>query len=697
MLENGKPLTELLGDKLARSFARHLGFESSGQLLLHYPRRYATRGELTDISNIPIGETATVVGEIVGVNSRYTKGRSGSILEVTISDGKALLALAFFNQAWRAKELTKGRRGLFSGKIGLFSGKLQLAHPDYELFDEVDAATAKAWADLPIPVYPAAAALPSWKIQKAVATVLDSIQVTDLLPTSLITNESLLPLGEAIVKIHLPKQDKDWQTARDSLRFHEAVVLQLGLLRRKELAKSQDSVAVTSAAWAMEFEKHLGFELTAGQQQVVAEIERDLGSGHPMHRLLQGEVGSGKTLVALRSILMLAESGFQSVLLAPTEVLAEQHFRSTVQTLGPELTERLGVRLLRGSMPAAEKKRTLLDIASGKSLLVIGTHALLSDSVSFADLGLVVIDEQHRFGVEQRDRLKGKANHTPHLLTMTATPIPRTVAISIFGDLEISTLRELPGGRLPIETFVVPIKQPGLVSRVWQRVSEEVAKGRQAFVVCPRISGVEYEDSDMASEVPPAAAEEIFEGLKRNPALGAARLGLMHGRLSADEKTQVMSKFAAGDIDVLVATTVIEVGVNVPNASVMVVLDADWFGLSQLHQLRGRVGRGSHPGLCLLVSDFEAGSLAQERLEALASTVDGFKLSELDLELRGEGDVLGESQSGKRTGLRLLRVTRDADLIERARQIAAQMLDDGLSPVLTNLLDTLSAEALQRS
>lgn len=697
VLEKGRPLAEMLGDKSARSFSRHLGIDSTGQLLMHYPRRYATRGELTDISNIPVGEMATVVGEIVGVSSRFTKGRSGSILEVTITDGKSLMTLAFFNQAWRAKELTKGRRGLFSGKIGLFSGKLQLAHPDYELFDEVDEEAAKAWAELPIPVYPAAAALPSWKIQKAAAVVLEQMPLTELLPGAMLRDRGLLSLSEAIRNVHIPKRQSDWQAARDSLRFHEAMILQLGLLRRKEVAGSEETVVITKTRWAMEFEKHLDFDLTGGQQEVISEIERDLSSGHPMHRLLQGEVGSGKTLVALRSILMAAESGVQSALLAPTEVLAEQHYRSTIETLGPELTERVGVRLLRGSMPAAEKKRTLLDIASGKSLLVVGTHALLSEQVSFADLGLVVIDEQHRFGVEQRDRLRGKANRTPHLLTMTATPIPRTVAISVFGDLEISTLRELPRGRSPIETFVVPIKQAGLVSRVWQRVAEEIEKGRQAFVVCPRISGEEYEDSEMETEVPPAAAEEILDGLQRNPSLGTARLGLMHGRLATEEKAEAMRAFAAGEIDVLVATTVIEVGVNVPNASVMVILDADRFGLSQLHQLRGRVGRGSHAGLCLLVSDFEPGSAAEERLKALASTLDGFKLSELDLEIRGEGDVLGDSQSGKRTGLKLLRVTRDAKLIEEARELSAKMLSEGLDEELASRLEQLSAQALERS
>ena len=697
MLENGRALSEVLGDKLSRAFAKYLGIKTEGELLLHFPRRYASRGELTDISKLPVGENATVVGEIVGVQSRYTKGRGGNILEVTISDGSSLMTLAFFNQAWRQKELTKGRRGLFSGRIGLFSGKLQLAHPDYELFDELDEEAAKAWAELPIPVYPAAAALPSWKIQRAVLQVLDGYQVSELLPKALLKKQQLESFARALQGIHNPKKRADWIAARKSLLFHEAVLLQLGLLTRKAEYQAQETARIETAGWAMELEKRLGFELTAGQQSVIQEIETDLASGHPMHRLLQGEVGSGKTLVALRTILMAAESGRQSALLAPTEVLAEQHYLSMLSSLGPDLAERLGVRLLRGSMPAAEKKRTLLDVASGKCLLVIGTHALLSETVTFADLALVVVDEQHRFGVEQRETLKGKAGQVPHLLTMTATPIPRTVAVAVFGDLEVSALTELPAGRSPIESFVVPIQQSGLVSRVWQRISEEVAQDRQAFVVCPRISGTDYEEGEEPDDVPPAAAEEVFAGLRKNPALGHARIGLLHGKLSSEEKADTMQKFAAGEIDVLVATTVIEVGVDVPNATAMVVLDADRFGISQLHQLRGRVGRGNHPGICLLVADLEPGSLGQQRLDAVASTQDGFKLAELDLEIRGEGDVLGENQSGRRSQLKLLKVTRDAELISQAREIAAELLAEGMDANLKQKIELFSAQALERS
>ena len=422
-----------------------------------------------------------------------------------------------------------------------------------------------------------------------------------------------------------------------------------------------------------------------------------------MHRLLQGEVGSGKTLVALRAILTIAESGGQSALLAPTEVLASQHYESIRSALGEELSNKLGLRLLTGQMPAAQRKLALLDIASGKSLLAIGTHALISEKVQFFDLALVVVDEQHRFGVGQREALRAKGKTPPHVLTMTATPIPRTMAIAVFGDLEISTLTELPAGRQPISTHVVELSQPALVARVWQRVAEEVKLGRQAFVVCPRIEGeileedAESEDLELEAGPPPAAAVEVVAALKLNPALAGLRIGLMHGRQPLEEKTAVMASFAAGEIDVLVSTTVIEVGVNVPNATAMVILDADRFGISQLHQLRGRVGRGGHAGLCLLVTASEVGSVARERLAAVASTLDGFKLSELDLEIRGEGDVLGDVQSGGKSQLKLLRVIKDAELISDCRTLAEDLISNGLPPQTIRAIELADAAALKRS
>lgn len=688
----------MLGEKTAKAFARQLEIKTTGELLQHYPRRYLKRGELTKIADLPVGEIATVVGEIVAVSARYIKGRGGHILEATISDGSSLLSLAFFGQAWRKDELTKGRRGFFSGKVGMFSGKLQLAHPDYELFDEISEAEAKAWAELPIPVYPATSALPSWRIEKAMRQVLGLTEIKEVIPQEILEKQKLIGLSLAVRKIHQPTTDMDYEQAIASLKFHEALLLQLGLIQKRNSYANDAAAVLDDLSRALEFEKHLNFSFTESQFRVNAEIEADLASGKPMHRLLQGEVGSGKTVVALRAIMLAFAKKQQSALLAPTEVLAEQHFQSITKTLGPELSKELGVRLITGSMSTAERKRNLLDLASGKCLLAVGTHALFAEKIQFAELSLVVIDEQHRFGVVQREAIKQKGKKTPHVLTMTATPIPRTIAITAFGDLDVSTLKELPKGRKPIETFVVPVENSALVSRVWQRVAEEVAKGRQAFVVCPRIDGKEYEDNlQDVGKVPAAAATEVFAALKKNPALSGLRLGLMHGRLSQDDKQRVMASFSAGEIDVLVATTVIEVGVNIPNATTMVVLDADRFGISQLHQLRGRVGRGSETGICLLISAGEDGSLASQRLSALASTTDGFRLSELDLELRGEGDVLGENQAGTKSQLRLLKVTKDAELLERSRTLAKEILIGEIPPQLQRGIDLMRIDALSSS
>jgi ATP-dependent DNA helicase RecG len=703
MLEIPTKLSTVLGDKTAKAFEKQLGIMTIGELLEHYPRRYASRGELTNLSSLPVGDLVSVVGEVLTTRTRNFKGRKGSIFEVELTDGETEISLAFFNQAWRQNELKPGVRGLFSGKVGAFSGKLQLAHPDYELFEELDSQTAKAWADLPIPIYKSAGTLSTWKIQKAMSIVLDSADIKELLPADLLGSNGLIRFSEALELVHRPKKKSDFLRAQDSLRFHEAVVLQLKLLNQKQKNANASSERRVPGKLLETFDSRMGFELTSGQQEVSKAIFENLGSGSPMHRLLQGEVGSGKTVVALRAVLTVSESGGQSALLAPTEVLASQHFESIRESLGPELTKTLGLRLLTGQMNTQERKRALLDIASGKCLLAVGTHALISEGVSFYDLGLIVIDEQHRFGVGQREKLRQKAKLAPHVLTMTATPIPRTLAITVFGDLEISTLRELPKGRQKIKTHVVELGQPALVARVWQRVAEEVAAGRQVFVVCPRIEGSQAEDLDQSDELeideaaPPASAVEVFEALKVNPALNALRIGLMHGRLAPDTKSETMASFAEGELDVLVSTTVIEVGVNVPNASMMVILDADRFGISQLHQLRGRVGRGEDAGLCLLVTAAEQGSLARERLEAVAATIDGFKLSEIDLELRGEGDVLGQMQSGGRSSLKLLRVIKDAELIGEAKEIAEELVKAGLTEDLRLVIEKEDARALKQS
>lgn len=698
------PLDRLLGDRTAKSFAKHLGLKTVSDLLQHYPRRYSSRGELTPIAQLPIGEAVTVVAEIVDVRERYMSGRKGSILEVRITDGEAKMSLSFFNQGWRQKDLKPGMRGLFAGKTSMFNNNIQLAHPDYELFpDELSDEAAKAWADLPIPIYPASSSATTWAIARAIGVVLDTLgELDDELPPEVVKSEFILTLTEAIRQIHQPKVKEQWQSARDTLRVHEAFVLQSSLLKRRaENAHQNSTPRVSVAGGALErFDKSLPFTLTDGQIKVGNEIAQDLGRAHPMNRLLQGEVGSGKTLVALRAMLAVADSEGQSALLAPTEVLAAQHFESIAKTLGEDLTRDLGLTLLTGQMNTADRKRALLQIVSGKARIVVGTHALLGDKVEFYDLGLVVVDEQHRFGVDQRETLRLKGKLPPHVLTMTATPIPRTVAVTVFGDLDISTLDQLPAGRKEIQSHVVRFEQAALVARTWSRIAEEVAAGRQAFVVCPRIDESETEEGDdVESEpgIPMAAAETIAKNLAVMPVFANVKIGLLHGRMSSEDKSSTMEKFAAREIDVLVSTTVIEVGVDVPNATVMVVLDADRFGVSQLHQLRGRVGRGGHAGLCLLLTTAEEGSLALERVQAVASTLDGFRLSEIDLELRGEGDVLGANQSGTRSSLKLLRVIQDADLIGRMRIAAAEVLnaDPTLEkhPTLAETLERLDEKA----
>lgn len=674
-----------------------------GDLLAHYPRRYARRGELTPISSLPVGEPVTIVAEVTRVNERRMQQRKGSILEVVISDGRGDLSLTFFNQAWRAQQLRPGRRGIFAGKVGEYRGSKQLAHPDYELFDDEETArlTAEANANLPIPIYPATSTIASWQFTKFVDMILDGLgPVPDPLPDALRERHGLLDARTAIERIHRPDFEDQIEQARDTLRMHEAFVLQVALLQQRAFVRALAATSRAPGALLQRFDDDLPFARTPDQLAVGDQIARDLEGDWPMNRLVQGEVGSGKTLVALRAMLQVAESGGQSALIAPTEVLAGQHVRSIARMLGPQLAPELMPTLLTGQLSAAERRKASLRTASGQARIVIGTHALLSDSTTFADLGLVVVDEQHRFGVEQRESLRAKGS-SPHALVLTATPIPRTVAMTVFGDLDLSTIRTMPEGRAGIQTFVAPLtERPAWFGRVWERIAEEVAQGRQAFVVCAAI------DADAATK-DDTADEPVVEGgaprsrwgvvqvadlLSRMPAYADIRVEILHGKMSSDEKDAVMQAFARGDVDVLVATTVVEVGVDVPNASTMVILEADRFGVSQLHQLRGRVGRGGVPGLCLLVTEASPGTPARQRVDAVAATLDGFELAEVDLGLRGEGDVLGDAQSGARSSLRLLRVVKDADLIADARVAAEELLAD--DPALTRHPGL--AEALER-
>ncbi len=685
-----------VGGKTATALQRAFGMKTVGDLLAHYPRRYARRGELTEISSLPIGEPVTIVAEVRRATERRMQNRKGSIQEVVISDGNGELSLTFFNQSWRLTALTPGRRGVFAGKVGEYRGAKQLTHPDYELFDDEQVArmTAEAQANLPIAIYPATSTIASWQLKKIIELVLDGLgPVLDPLPDEWRAQRGFLPAREAIERIHRPDLEDQVQPARATLRMHEAFVLQVALLQQRQFIRALSATARAPGDLLARFDATLPFERTPDQVGVGDQIAHDLEGDWPMNRLVQGEVGSGKTLVALRAMLQVAQSGGQSALIAPTEVLAGQHLRSIARMLGPQRAPELMPTLLTGQMAAADRRKAALRVASGQSRIVVGTHALLSDTTTFADLGLVVVDEQHRFGVEQREALRAKGA-APHALVLTATPIPRTVAMTVFGDLDVSTIRTMPAGRAGIQTFVAPLaEKPAWLARVWDRIAEEVGKGHQAFVVCPAIDAeANAKDSDDepaahagASEGAPAdgtaartrwGVAQVMDVLSRHPSFSALRVAPLHGKMPSDEKDAIMQAFARGEIDVLVATTVVEVGVDVANASTMAILEADRFGVSQLHQLRGRVGRGGVPGLCLLVTEAPAGTPARERVEAVASTLDGFVLAEIDLESRGEGDVLGGAQSGARSSLRLLRVVADADIIADARLVAEQVLDE---------------------
>ncbi|MFI6354681.1 helicase-related protein [Streptomyces sp. NPDC050743] len=1067
-----QPLKSVLGPATAKVMAEHLGLHTVGDLLHHYPRRYEERGQLTQLAELPMDEHVTVVAQVADArlhtfaSAKAPRGK-GQRLEVTITDGSGRIQLVFFGNGVHKphKELLPGTRAMFAGKVSVFNRRLQLAHPAYELLRGDSEETVESWAGALIPIYPATAKLESWKIGKAVQTVLPTAQeALDPLPPSLREGRGLVPLPEALLKIHRPHTKADIADARARLKWDEAFVLQVALARRRHADTQLPAVPRRPEPDGLltAFDDRLPFTLTEGQQKVSKEIFDDLATEHPMHRLLQGEVGSGKaqpldslvltpcgfrrmgdlevgdevivptgeialidgvfpqgvrdvwrivlsdgssvecddehlwivgtrcgwdrgqspevlttreirhdlvkangsskwyipaatpvdlgddsplpldpylfglllgdgsfrrnlrfstidaelrdalvalvspecrlvpvtgsrcdytiqlthrsggvrnpivealrdlrlwgltshdkfipaqfkntsiknrlallqglmdtdgtvdedgmsisvcsasrtladdvawlvrslggrarvlrkeaafdvsvalpdgcppfrltrkaervrprpkyhtfrrgirsvehvgprpvqcisvahpshayvtdhftvthnTMVALRAMLAVVDAGGQAAMLAPTEVLAQQHHRSITEMMG-ELAEggMLGgaehatkVVLLTGSMGAAARRQALLDLVTGEAGIVIGTHALIEDKVQFHDLGLVVVDEQHRFGVEQRDALRGKGKQPPHLLVMTATPIPRTVAMTVFGDLETSVLDQLPAGRSPIASHVVPAAdKPHFLARAWERVREEVANGHQAYVVCPRIgddideaadpkkAGQKKSPGDEAEKRPPLAVLDIADQLGRGPLQGL-KVEVLHGRMNPDDKDAVMRRFAAGETDVLVATTVIEVGVNVPNATVMVIMDADRFGVSQLHQLRGRVGRGSAPGLCLLVTEMPEASAARQRLNAVASTLDGFELSRIDLEQRREGDVLGQAQSGARSSLRVLAVIEDEEVIAEARQEATAVVAadpeleslPGLRTALDALLDEEREQYLEK-
>ncbi|OJY47308.1 ATP-dependent DNA helicase RecG [Pseudonocardia sp. 73-21] len=693
------PLKPVLG-KAAELLAKQLEIHTVGDLVRHYPRRYVDRGKLTDIAGLELGEHATIIALVEKTTMRDMRNRRGTMLQVVLRDEKgATLDATFFNGHKVKHFIHPGVRAVFSGKVGVFNKKLQLTHPQFDPLDEADEIRPF------ISVYPATGKITSQEIARCVRQVLDvrdgggRVEVTDPLPGSLRQREGLAELGRALRRIHVPESEADYHAARNRLVWDEALGVQLALALRRQAAVSKPAAACPPRRGALldAFDARLPFTLTPGQQEVGAEIAADLALRHPMNRLVQGDVGAGKTVIALRAMLQAVDAGRQAAMLAPTETLAAQHARSLRTMLGPlaqagELgaaEHATSITLLTGSLGAKAKRKALLDAQSGEAGIVVGTHALIQDRVGFAELGLVVVDEQHRFGVEQRDALRGRGGDlAPHMLVMTATPIPRTVAMTVYGDLQISSLRELPEGRSPISTTVVPLaEKPSWFASIWRRVREEVAAGHQAYVVCPRVGDVDPQDlidtedpdigadsDDGGARRPPMAVLEVAPKLVEGP-LEGLRIAILHGKMPPDEKDAVMRAFERHELDVLVATTVIEVGVDVPNATAMVILDADRFGLSQLHQLRGRVGRGSAPGVCLLVTDMPAATAARERLDAVAGTTDGFVLAQLDLELRREGDVLGSMQSGRRSGLRLLSLLKHAEIIAKAQVYAGDIVE----------------------
>lgn len=789
------PLTEALSKPVAGKLESGLGLSSVADLLTHYPRRYVERGRLTELDDLVVGEEVIVVSELVSVQQRRMRHRKGFILEAVLGYGPSALHLTFFNQPWRLAQLQPGRRGLFAGKVGLYRGVRQLTNPDYMIFQEEPgsasggaglggpdpASLAGCWAEdedplapliegfasTLIPIYPAAAGLTSWRIARCVRLVLDAFDLgEDPLPAAVRERYGLCGRAEALRGIHRPRDRAEVDRARVRLTFDEAFVLQMSFIRRRQAAERTRVQPRTGARGHLldAFDARLPFQLTAAQVRVGDEIGADLARAHPMRRLLQGEVGSGKTVVALRAMLRVVDSGGQAVLLAPTEVLAAQHARGIAALLGPlafgdegplERLSRLPaaegdlasdpeghpeghpdgdpegdpeggteggteVALLTASLPAARRRRALEAIGSGAAGIVVGTHALFSQGVSFADLGLVVVDEQHRFGVEQRDALRdrGALGQPPHLLVMTATPIPRTLAMTLYGDLDLSNLEEVPPHRGAVETHVVGVlDRPHYVARAWERIREEVAAGRQVYVVCPRIGPRPGPDLDGPTQgdwlgddegedlvVPPpahapaagapdaaggrdgsgspagepptgpappggAGVLEVAEQLADGP-LAGLRTAVLHGRLPPAEQDAVMAAFASGAVDVLFATTIVEVGVDVANASMMVVIDAERFGVSQLHQLRGRVGRGTDPGVCLLFTTAPPGSAPRRRLAAVAATRNGAELALLDFTERREGDLLGTAQSGRGIRTKLLDLLRDGKVIAAARHAA---------------------------
>ena len=735
MLTTASPLTDSSIDPKLITKLAGLELTTVGELLRYVPRRYIRRGQVSATERPEPDEWITVIGRVEKSQMIAMKRRYGKFLKIVVNDGQNRYEASFFNAKYIQRVLVSGVRVALAGKVKYFNNQIQLSHPDWlvlpddgmdvhgtsmmaELLADERGGPADDGADGPealtgtaddvehfsraiIPMYPATRDVQTWEIWRAVRQVVaDTVPAADPLTGEQRSARGFITSDEAIRHIHLPDTMDQVEQARDRLKFDEALAVQTALAQRRADLGAEVAIGCPHVPGGLEDQlaERLPFELTGGQKTVLSEIGDDLAVDHPMNRLLQGEVGSGKTLVSLLAMLRVVDNGHQCAILAPTEVLAAQHYRTVMTMLGDlarggELGGADGatrVGLLTGSLGTAAKRQTLLDAVTGDSGIVIGTHALLQGNVEFFDLGMVVVDEQHRFGVEQRDVLRGKGreDRRPHFLVMTATPIPRTVAMTTFGDLDTSVMTELPRGRQPIKTTVVPMSKPAWVDRVWERANEEVDAGRQVYVVCTRIGDEESNKKTPGKKATGKStrtkAEEKEDDtvsvlqqaqmLETGP-LAARRIAVLHGRMHPDDKNDVMDAFTRGDVDVLVATTVIEVGVDVPNATTMAIVNAERFGVSQLHQLRGRVGRGRHAGLCLLMTAAHDLSASMERLKAVEASNDGFELAMVDLQQRREGDILGALQSGGKSSLSFLSLIDDVDVIADARDLSESIVD----------------------
>lgn len=689
-----------LSSHVAKAAARRLdeaGLATVRDLIEYAPKRYYSWGRLTDIAALEVGQDATVLARVVSQHLVENRSGRGYRLLVEITDGSSSLTSIFFARnpymlSPHRRLLKPGATVLFAGKVGEYRGNRQLTQPEFEELEEESQEAAARRAGRPIPIYRAVGGISTWKLSMLITGLLDRVdqrELTGPVPKALRDAHGLMTYGQALEGLHRPNLDVDWQTAKRSLSWMEALVLQTALLAKRSGTSSQTMAAPKLTGLgsvgkdlAAQLSRGLPFELTGAQQEAWKEISADLTVKTPMQRLLQADVGAGKTVVALLAMARAVGSNRQAALLAPTEVLARQHYRSITSMLD-NAGVHIPVHLLTGKRASAEREAALTALASGEPSIVIGTHALLSEGVTIPNLALLVVDEQHRFGVAQRDQLRQQETHTAHLLVMTATPIPRTIAMTVFGDLDVTTMDQLPPGRKPVATHNVNAHNAAWMKRTWERAKEEVQEGGRVFVVCPRIDADETvgnagallpSDLGTAASSDFPAAVEVHKELQEVPALRGIPIGLAHGRRTPEENAEAFAAFASGATPILVATTVIEVGVDVPDATMMVVLGANRFGLSTLHQLRGRVGRSDRESVCLLVSPPTENQTTTERLQAVEQTTDGFTLAEADLRLRSEGDVLGSSQAGRMSGLRFLSVIRDGSVISAARNAAADIL-----------------------